>query len=215
MKSDAQLKSDVEAELGWEPSVHAEQIGVSAKNGVVELDGQVGSFSEKWAAERAAMRVSSVKALASEIKVVLPSSATRTDEDIARAAKNYLQWNYWVPDTVKVQVSDGWVTLSGKAEWQYQKEEAERLVRPLLGIKGVSNDITVSPRVKPTDVKVKIEDALKRNAEIDAGQIQIETSEGRVTLRGTVNSWAERTAAERAAWAAPGVTGVDDFITVV
>ena len=215
MKSDAQLKSDVEAELGWEPSVHAEQIGVSAKNGVVELDGQVGSFSEKWAAEHAALRVASVKALASEIKVELPSSSTRTDEDIARAAKNYLQWNYWVPDTVKVQVSDGWVTLSGSAEWQYQKEEAERLVRPLLGIKGVSNDIMVTPRVKTTDVKVKIEEALKRNAEIDAGQINIETSEGRVALRGTVTSWAERSAAERAAWAAPGVTEVDNFITVV
>jgi len=215
MKNDTQLKSDVEAELNWEPSVHAEQIGVSAKDGVVELDGQVGSYSEKWAAERAALRVSSVKAIASEIKVELPSSATRTDEDIARAAKNHLEWNYWVPDTVKVQVANGWVTLTGTADWQYEKEEADRVVRPLMGVKGVSNQITLTPRASATDVKVKIEDALKRSAETDAARIKVEVSAGKVTLRGTVSSWAERADAARAAWAAPGVTGVDDLITVV
>ncbi len=214
MKNDIQLKSDVEAELRWDPSIHEEQIGVSAKNGVVELDGHVGSYSEKWAAERAALRVSSVKALASEIKVELPSSATRTDEDIARTAKNHLDWNLAVPDTVKVQVSNGWVTLSGKTEWKFQKDEAERVVRPLIGVTGVSNDITVNPNAEATDVKVKIEAALKRNAEIDAKNINVETSYGNVTLRGTVSSWAERAEAERAAWAAPGVTNVEDFITV-
>ena len=215
MKSDAQLKSDVEAELRWEPSVHAEQIGVSAKNGVVELDGQVGSYYEKWAAERAALRVASVKAIAGEIKVELPSSAVRTDEDIARTAKNHLDWDYSVPETVKVQVSDGWLTLKGTVEWQYQREEAEKTVRPLVGVKGVFNEITVTPKANATDVKVKIESALKRSAETDAKHIRVETSDGKVTLRGTVNSWAERADAERAAWAAPGVTRVEDLITVL
>jgi len=215
MKSDAQLKSDVEAELQWEPSVHAEQIGVSAKTGVVELDGQVGSYYEKWAAERAALRVSSVKAVASEIKVELSSSATRTDEDIARVAKNHLDWDYSVPDTVKVKVTDGWVSLEGTADWQYQREEAERVVRPLMGVKGVFNAIAVTPRASAIDVKAKIEDALKRSAETDAKHIKVDTSDGKVALRGTVSSWAEREEAERAAWAAPGVTRVEDLITVV
>jgi osmotically-inducible protein OsmY len=214
MKSDEQLKSDVEQELRWEPSVHAEQIGVSVKDGVVELDGQVDSYYEKWGAERAAMRVAKVKAVASEIKVEVPSSASRTDEDIARTAMNHLEWNYSVPDTVKVQVADGWVTLKGAAEWQYQKEEAERAVRPLKGVKGVFNEITVTPKVSAVDVKLKIENALERNAEIDASDIQVEASDGKVTLRGQVRSWTERDEAEHAAWAAPGVTEVEDLITI-
>jgi len=215
MKSDTQLKADVEAELRWDPSIHAEQIGVSVKDSVVELDGQVGSYYEKWAAERDALRVSSAKAVASEIKVELSSPATRTDEDIARAAKNHLDWSYSVPDSVKVKVTDGWVTLMGTAEWQYQREEAERLVRALMGVKGVYNEITVTPKASAVDVKVKIEEALKRSAETDAAHIPVETWDGAVTLRGTVHSWAERAEAERAAWAAPGVKKVDDRITVL
>jgi VCBS repeat-containing protein len=214
MKNDEQLKSDVEQELRWEPSVRAEQIGVSVKNGVVELDGHVDSYYEKWAAERAAMRVSNAKAVASEIKVELPSSATRTDEDIARTAMNHLEWNSSVPNTVKVQVTEGCVMLKGTTEWQYQREEAERAVRALKGVKWVSNEITVTPKLRAVDVKVKIENALKRNAETDAKHITVETSDGNVTLRGYVSSWSEREEAEHAAWAAPGVTKVDDLILI-
>jgi VCBS repeat-containing protein len=160
------------------------------------------------------MRVSKVKAVASEIKVELPSSAARTDEDIARTAMNHLEWNYSVPNTVKVQVTDGWVTLKGATEWQYQKDEAERAVRALKAVKGVIDEITVTPKVSAVDVKIKIETALKRNAETDAKHIKVETSDGKVTLRGQVRSWAEREEAEHAAWAAPGVTKVDDLITI-
>jgi VCBS repeat-containing protein len=214
MKNDEQLQLDVEQELHWEPSVRAEQIGVSVKGGVVELDGHVDSYYEKWAAERAAMRVSNAKAVASEIKVELPDSAIRTDEDIAGTALNHLEWNYSVPNTVKVQVTGGCVTLKGTTEWQYQKEDAERAVRPLKGVKRVLNEITVTPKVSAVDVKVKIENALKRSAETDAKHIRVETSEGNVTLRGHVRSWAEREQAEHAAWAAPGVIQVEDLITV-
>jgi osmotically-inducible protein OsmY len=214
MKNDTQLKQDVEMELRWEPSVHAERIGVSVKNGVVELDGHVDSFYEKWSAERAVQRVASVQAVASEIKVDLPSSAARTDEDIARTAIYHLEWHHSVPDTVKVKVTDGVVTLEGTADWQYQREAAEDAVRPLKGVKGVIDQITIKPKVSATDVKAKIEDALKRNAATDAGHIRVEASGATVILRGQVKSWAERAEAEHAAWAAPGVSKVDDQITI-
>ena len=214
MKNDEQLRSDVEQELRWEPSVRAEQIGVSVKNGVVQLDGNVDNYFEKWGAERAAMRVVNTKAMASEIKIDMPSSAVRSDSDIALAAKNNLEWNYSVPATVKVKVADGCVTLTGAAEWQYQKEEAERVVRPLRGVKWVSNEITVTPTLNAVDVKTRIESALKRNAETDAKQITVETSSGKVTLRGSGKSWSEREEAQHAAWAAPGVTNVEDLITI-
>ena len=214
MITDKELQHAVEQELRWEPSVDAEHIGVSVKNGVVQLDGHVDSYGEKWGAERAAMRIANVKAVASEFKVELPSSDTRTDADIARAALNLLQWNLMVPDTVKVQVTDGWLTLKGAVEWQYQKEEAERSVRSLMGVKTIVNEITVTPKVSAVGVKSKIEDAFKRSAEIDAGHIQVEAIGSAVTLRGNVRSWVEREEAERVAWGAPGVTNVKDLITI-
>lgn len=215
MNNDEQLRSDVEQELRWEPSVHAAQIGVSVKDGVVQLDGSVDNYFEKWGAERAAMRVMNTKALASEIKIDMPPSAIRSDSDIARAAMNHLEWNYSVPATVKVQVTNACVTLAGTVEWQYQKEEAERAVRPLKGVKWVVNEIEVAPALNAVDVKMKIENAMKRNAEIGAQRISVETFNGKVTLRGSVRSWSEREEAQHAAWAAPGVTSVDDFITIM
>jgi osmotically-inducible protein OsmY len=178
------LQYDVQEELRWDPSIHAEQIGVSVRNGVVVLEGHVESVWVKYAAERAVMRVAKVKALASEIKVVPPSSAIRTDEDIARAASNYLEWRALVPKTVKVQVTDGVVTLQGTVEWQYQKKEAEQGLLWLIGVKSILNKITLNPKASAAGIKIKIEDALKRNAEIDASYIKVETSGGTVTLSG-------------------------------
>ena len=214
MKTAEQLKNDVEQELRWDPSDRSEQIGVSVNDGVVELDGHVGSYYEKWAAERDALRVANVKSVASEIKVDLPDMTSRTDEDIARIATNHLEWNYLVPKTVKVQVTDGFVTLKGTVEWQYQSDAAERAVRPLFGVKGVVNDIELKPTVSAANVKTKIEDALKRNAETDADHITVEASGSTVTLRGKVQSWAERDEAERAAFWAPGVAKVNNLVEI-
>ena len=214
MKTDKELQDAVEQELLWEPSVDSEHIGVSVENGVVQLDGHVNGYAEKWGAERATMRVANVKAVASEIKVELSSSGNRTDADIARAALNHLKWNWTVPKTVKVQVTDGGLTLKGVVEWHYQKAEAERAVRSLTGVETVVNEITVTPSVSAVGMKSKIEDAFKRSAEIDAGHIKVEATGGTVTLRGNVRSWVERGEAERVAWAAPGVTNVKDLIAI-
>lgn len=217
MSDDSHLKKHVEEELRWEPSVNEAAIGVSVKDAVVTLTGHVRSFSEKDAAERAVLRIRGVRAVVSELGVSLLGPHERTDEDIARAASDALQWNATLPkDAVRIKVSKGIVTLSGTLEWQYQREMANRAVSGLIGVKGVVNQIQVKSSRKPTSAEVKsgIEAALKRSAEVEARRIQVEIHESTAVLTGTVDSWSERRAAERAAWAAPGVSNVKNNIYV-
>ena len=181
MKKDSELQHDVLAELEWEPTVSAAEIGVSVEDGVVTLNGTVKRFPEKWAAEEATLRISGVKAVANEIEVRLIPGRERSDPDIARSAVNALEWNTYIPhDRIKVEVEKGWVALKGTVEWRYQKDGAEDAVRHLLGVKGVTNQISVKSPVTSTDVKQKIENALKRSAEVDAQRITVETVAGKV-----------------------------------
>lgn len=215
MKSDIQLQRDVMDELAWEPSVDAAEIGVSVTSGIVTLNGAVKSFPEKWAAERAAQRVAGVKAVSDEITVNLSGENQHTDTDIARAAVNSLDWNASVPrNHVKILVKNGFITLQGEVEHYYQKNEAERAVRHLIGVKGVYNEVQVKPMALASDIKSKIEKALERAAELDSQKISVEAHDRRVVLRGNVRSWVEREEAERAAWAAPGVSDVQNNIRV-
>jgi osmotically-inducible protein OsmY len=215
MKNDRDLQRDVLDELRWEPAVQSSEIGVIVKGGVVTLEGVVDSYPQKWAAERAAKRVSGVKALALDLEVKPPGSANQTDADIAEAAESALKWDVLVPqDRIKVTVEKGFLTLEGEVDWQFQRSAAERAVVNLTGVKGVSNQITVKPSVAPTDVKARIEAAFNRSAILDAEDINVQVDGGKVTLSGSVSSWAERDEAESAAWAAPGVTEVKDLIAV-
>jgi osmotically-inducible protein OsmY len=215
MKTDSELQRYVMDELAWEPSVNAAKIGVSVDSGVVTLSGTVESYPQKWAAERASERVKGVKAVTDEIEVRLPGGEQRTDSDIARAAVNALEWNTLVPhDRIQVLVQKGWITLDGTVEFHYQKAEAERALRSLLGVKGVVNRINLKPVVSPADVKSQIVKALERAAEVDAKRICVGAADGKVTLGGSVKSFVEREEAERAAWAAPGVSDVENHIEV-
>jgi osmotically-inducible protein OsmY len=212
MKSDSQLRQDVEEELEWEPSVDERQIGVAVSDAVVTLTGAVGSLPEKWNAERAVERVSGVRGVADDIEVRLAEE--RRDPEIAEAAANALQWNAMVPaDHVTAEVEDGRITLTGAVDYDYQRRAAEREVRDLWGVRGVSNLITVEPQVSPKKIEAEVQRAFQRQAALDANRVAVEVAGSVVTLRGEVRSLAERRQAERAAWAATGVSEVRNHLT--
>jgi osmotically-inducible protein OsmY len=213
---DIDLRKDVLEELDWDPSIDARTIGVAIEDGIVGLTGHVPSYVEKVAAERIVKRVHGVAGVANDIEVTLPINAERSDLDIARSAVNALDWNVSVPkERVMVAVTKGWITLDGEVEWYFQKRAAEESVRSLAGVRGVSNKLTVRTRLaRAQDVKMQIEAALRRSAELDARKIAVEIHDGKVTLSGTVRSWIEREDAVNAAWSAPGVTHVVDHIRI-
>jgi len=216
MKTDAEIQSNVISELKWEPSVNAAKIGVSVRDGIVTLDGYVDSFVEKMAAERVVSRVAGVKAIAEEIKVRLPQSFERNDADIAEAALNALEWNVTVPhDQIKVKVQDGEVILSGEVDWEFERNAAHQAVCCLMGVRGVINQISITPSVRPVDVKSKIKSAFQRHSVLDVKKLTVESVGSRVILSGSVHSWTEKQEAGSAAWAAPGVSDVENNIVVI
>ncbi|MGD0492791.1 MAG: BON domain-containing protein [Steroidobacteraceae bacterium] len=216
MKADTDIRRDVESELKWDPSVDDQRIGVAVSNGVVTLTGDVPHYFARWAAEQTAKRVKGVRAIANDIEIKIPASGTRSDTEVAEAVANALRWNVSLSGTeIKPPVvKDGWVSLSGQVDWGYQRIAAESAVRNLMGVKGVSNDISVKPSVKASDVKQKIEDAFKRHAILDAKDIQVVVHNASVSLNGHVHTWQEREDATLAAWAAPGVNTVENHLTI-
>ena len=215
MKTDTQLRDDIQAELAWAPDVKSTDIGVIVKDGVVTLTGHLAHYAEKYAIERAVQRVHGVKALAVELTVKLPFDNQRTDADIALAAERALEWNVLVPDgKIRPMAEKGWLTLTGEVELEYQRSAAEIAVRNLMGVTGVSNLVKVKPRVSPADVEKKIHEALSRQADLEARKLSISVDGSQVTLRGTVHSWTERDAVQGAAWATPGVSVVVNDLLV-
>lgn len=217
MKNDSDLQRDVIEELRWDPEIRAKEIGVAVNDGVVTLTGSVESYAERWAVERAAERVSGVRALANDVSVKLPSSLIRSDTELAHQIVETLRWDVQVPDErIKARVARGWVTLEGDVDWAFQREAAERDVRSLTGVISVTNLIRVKSPISTFDVSRKIKEALQRRADRDADRIHVEAMGDVVTLTGTVSSFAERRAAEGVAWSAPGVREVrDDLIVAV
>jgi osmotically-inducible protein OsmY len=212
MKSDSEIEKDVKEELSWDPDLDATDIAVSVKKGVVTLSGFVQSYLDKQEAEMAAKRVAGVAGVANDIEIIVDK---RPDPEIARDAVSAIKAMLPISsERIKVVVKGGWVTLEGEVEWRYQKNTAENAIRPITGIKGVTNNIQVKPHLEPSEIKDKIVDAFKRNAELDANRIEVEAKAGEVILRGSVRSWIEREEAERVAWSAPGVTKVEDLIVV-
>jgi|SRR5579859_2257248 len=216
VRSDEQIQREVLEELKWDTRVQPNEIGVSVKDRVVTLTGWVDSYAKKWVAEQAAHRVRGVVAVANDIEVRLPSSDERTDSDIAAAVTRALEWDAFVPvEKVEVTVSKGWVTLKGEVDLEFQRRSAERAVRRISGVRGVTNLITIRPlQPSPRDLRKQIEDALVRNAQTDAERVTVDVDGSKVVLKGTVRSWLERETAERVAWSAPGVTAVENHITI-
>src|SRR6202047_5047239 len=215
MRPDSDIKRDVEDELRWDPSVDATDIAVAVKNGVVTLTGFVRNYMDKFEAEAAAKRVAGVVGLANDIEVGVSRADQRPDPEIARDAVAAIKSRLPLSsEHIKVVVDKGWVTLEGQVEWNYQRDEAERAVRRINGVKGVINSIGLEPRARPSEIKHKIEEAFRRSAEIDASRTPIEANGGEIVLRGSVRSWAERQEAERAAWKAPGVTRMVNQIAI-
>jgi len=212
--NDLDLRRHVIDELEFEPSVDAANIGVAAENGIITLTGHVASYAEKFAAERAAQRVKGVRGIAQEIEVRTPTGK-KADDEIAAQAVSIITWDATIPyEVVKVKVQSGWITLTGKVDWQFQKVAAEQAVRKLSGVVGVTNLIEIRARVQTSDVKHRIEDALRRSAEVEAARIQVHVSGSKIVLDGRVQSWYERDAAKRAAWSVQGVTDVDDHLAI-
>jgi len=212
---DTELRRRVLEELDWEPSVDASAIGVAAKDGIVTLTGTVVNYAQKRNAERAAKRVSGVKAVAEDLAIKLPGAAERGDTDIAQSVLSNLRFNVSIPhDRIQVMVENGWVTLDGEVEWQFQKSTAENAIKYTLGVKGITNRISVKPRITAVDVKSKIEGAFVRRAQLDANQIKVESTGNKVVLRGNVRSWQAKEQAEQAAWSAPGVSSVENNVVI-
>lgn len=215
MKTDAELKRDVIAELNWDPAVKANDIGVAVKDGVVTLTGHLETFWEKHAAARAVRRVAGVQALALEIDVKLAADHRRSDTDIAGSAEQALKWNTVVaPEAIRLTVDKGWVTLQGEVEWDYQRRSVEKAIRPLMGVVGINNEITLRSAPSVSDLSQRIEQALTRQATREARHIQVGVDGHKVTLQGRVHSWREREAAQGVAWSAPGVHTVVNEIEV-
>ena len=215
MKTDAQLKTDVANELQWDPSINSANVGVAVRDGIVTVNGHIDTYAEKYAIERAVQRVQGVKAVAVELDVKLAPDHKRSDSEIASAIESAFRWHALVPsERVRVKVEKGWVTLTGEVDWEYQRSSAEKAVRPLTGVIGVTNGVSIKPQSTPTNIANRIRDALARQAEREAKNIEVMLSGSAVTLRGKVHSWSERAAVQGAAWSAPGISQVVNELKV-